>query len=981
MRISSSTSPRTAGCWHGLRAVLALLAALLLAALAHAQTPAGTVVTNVAAAAFVGSDGSTRTTPSNLVESDVTAVCNLVITPDGSLASPGHAVLARPGETISLPYLLMSAANVSADFDLEALLDPASALAPASITMHHDLNGNGVLDPGEPAITELTGVAPGTTVPLLLVVTLADDASVAGDVFIDVVGRCGSDPAIVDAGNVTLITVAREGVRDFVKDAVPDPGTALAPGDELTYTVGFTVNEFALADAVLSDTLDPLLEPPSTFGVSLDGVAQPGLATYDPASRTVSAAFADLLPGSRVELTVTATVRDDAPAGAAVRNQAELVHDDRAATSNTTEHTVLGVCRLAITPDGTVAAPGQSVERVAGLTAVLAYEVRNTGNVPVDIRLTAAVLGASSVAPLDVRIVLDLDGDGVPGPDDPVVTSLADVPIGERVALLVLVELATDATVGGEVYLDLVGACADEPSVVDDGNVGRVVVAPIGFDGPVKDAQPPSGEAVFAGAALRYEITFTAGPVTLRDVVVRDTLDLALEVPSFVTEGTIVDPETDLSAVASVEHVDGALMWRFAEVPAGMTVTLVVETAVRRDTAIGAVVRNRVTVDAGDAGRRESDATEHPVKELRIALAKSADPEQARPGERIRYLLIPSNPSSDVALPATELVDTLPDEVRYLPGTARVLFADGTEQPLEPDVDGGTLRWTLPPLALGEHHEVRFDVRVLPHVPVGAAIVNRAEVRAYGADGDVAAAAVSSAATLVVPGILSPRSVLLGTAFVDVDQDGSFDREVDVPLAGLRLYLPDGRSTVTDAEGRYTFPDLVPGVISLKLDATTLPPRWLDRTAAEAGDGVWRLTLWPGTITRQDLPFAPPQAELVVREQLMVAMGPLTLVKSWAALDGSAAGDAEGGGAVRVSLSVAVSEALRGVVVVDDLPPGARLLSTPVRQDGVAMNLDGLTLGLGDLAAGDVVVVHYDVVPVATPLSLTPPIVRWEVRP
>jgi len=969
MRLSSSASPRSTGR-HGIRAVPALLAALLLAGLAHAQTAAGTVVTNVASAAFVGSDGSARTTPSNPVQSDVTAVCGLTITPDGTLASPGHAVLAQPGETVSLPYLLTSAANVSADFDLEALLDPASALAPAAITVHLDLNGNGVLDPGEPAITELTGVAPGTTVPLLLVVSLADDASIAGDVFIDVVGRCASDPTIVDAGNVALVTVAREGVRDFVKDAVPAPGSALAPGDELTYSIGFTVNEFALTGVVLSDTLDPLLDDPSAFGVSLDGVAQPGLATYDPATRTVSAALVDVPPGTSVDLTVTAAVRADAPAGATVPNQAGLVHDDGADVSNTVEHTVVGVCRVSITPDGTVAASGQSVERVAGFTAVLAYELRNTGNVTADVVLTAGVLAASSVIPLDVRIVLDLDGDGLPGPDDPVVTSLADVPVGGTVALLVLVDLPGDATAGGEVFIDLVGACADDPAVVDDGNVGRVVVAPVGFDGPVKRADPPSGQAVFPGAALRYEIAFTAGSATLRDVVVRDTLDPRLEAPSLMVEGTIVDPDTGLTAVASASFADGTITWSLAEVPAGMTVTLGFETAVRSEAPTGFVVINLATVDAGDAGERDSNLTEHPVESLLIGLSKAASPEQVRPGERLSYLLVVSNPSPEAGLPTTDLVDTLPAEARYMPGTTRVTLAGGTERALEPEIEGTILRWSLPPLAPGERHEVRFDVRMQAHVVAGTSIVNRAEVVAAGADGTVAAAA-AAAETLVAPGVMSPRSVLLGTAFVDVDRDGLFDREVDVPLAGLRLYLPDGRSTVTDVDGRYTFPDLAAGVTSLKLDATTLPPRWLEPTPAEVADGLWRLTLQPGTITRHDLPFAPPEAELMARERLTVTMGPVTLAKSWA--------DAEGG-AVAVVLAVTVSEPVRGLVVIDELPAGARLTGDPERSDGGAMAVDGLTFGLGDLAVGDAVEVRYELAAADAPWPLTPPRIRWELR-
>ena len=73
---------------------------------------------------------------------------------------------------------------------------------------------------------------------------------------------------------------------------------------------------------------------------------------------------------------------------------------------------------------------------------------------------------------------------------------------------------------------------------------------PVGSDGPVKRAQPPSGEAVYPGGPLRYEIAFTAGPTTLRDVVVRDVPDPRLEPPSLVVEGPLLDADTGLGAVA-----------------------------------------------------------------------------------------------------------------------------------------------------------------------------------------------------------------------------------------------------------------------------------------------------------------------------------------------------------------------------------------------------------------------------------------------
>jgi hypothetical protein len=240
-----------------------------------------------------------------------------------------------------------------------------------------------------------------------------------------------------------------------------------------------------------------------------------------------------------------------------------------------------------------------------------------------------------------------------------------------------------------------------------------------------------------------------------------------------------------------------------------------------------------------------------------------------------------------------------------------------------------------------------------------------------GADEEVVATVTDSATTTLAPGAFSPRSVLLGTAFVDRDRNHRYDRHVDEPVAGLRLYLPDGRSAVTDEEGRYTFPDLAPGVTSLKLDATTAPPRRLDRTPTEAADGLWRLTLQPGTITRQDLPFSPPEVELQVRERLTVSMGPVTVVKSWA--------DPEDG-AVTVTLAVTTRAPVHDLVVTDEAPAGARTVRTPVRSDGRPMAVDGLVLGLGDLAAGDAVEVRYAIAPVDPTAQLTPPRVQWELR-
>lgn len=959
----ATTTLRSAG-QHGLRAVLALLAALAVAGIVNAQSGSGTVVTNVATAAFTGADDLARSTDSNAVQSIVAAVCGLSITPDGTIASPGHAVTARPGETVALPYLIQSTANLSADFELDALLDPASTHVPASLALHRDLDGDGILDPGDPVVTGLAGLAPGEVVALLLVITLADDASAAGTVYVDVVGRCAGDPASGDAGNVALVDVERDGVGDVRKTAVPAPGSALAAGATVRYEVAFDVLETPLVDVVLSDVLDASLAAPSSLAATVDGVPQAGAVTYDPVSREVRATFDALSAGADVVVLIETAVLADVPAGTTLRNRAELTFGGGAAESNTVEHEIAASCGVDVTPDGSVAFPGQRAASSPGGRAVLAYELSNTGNATSDYLLSATVVAATGTTPA-LAVVLDL-GEGAPERIGPDASTLLGVPRGDSVALLVLVDLPIDAQ--GTVYVDLGARCAAEPAVRDDGNVAAVEV--VARPDLVKDAVPASGSPVYPGAPVRYALTFHA-PTDLVDVVVRDPLDARLEAPSFVTSGIVVDSASGASADVRASVDDGVVVWRLDRVPAGMTVRLEIVTAVRADTAVGATVLNRAELRDGDvAVPLASNATVHPVEALAIHLTKASEPDVARAGEHLTYRLVARNASQDLVLPESDLVDDLPAGVRYLDGSSEATLADGAVVPFEPDVDGARLRWRIPALAPGELVEVRFRVQVLELHAAGDALVNRASLSVLDTNGATLSATATSVVTAVTDGVFSPYAVLLGTAYVDVDGDGHYDRSVDVPLAGLRLYLSNGATTVTDDMGRYTFTGLPHGVAVLKLDATTLPPRFLESTPAEAADGLWRLPLFHGTITRQDIPFTPPEAALAVRQELTVTMGPVSLTKRTYQ---RALGDER----VGVSLVVRTSEALRGLVVLDDAPTGSRVA------DGGALRFE-----VGDLPAGGEAELRYELVAThdgdaasLVDLPMPVPTIVWDVRP
>ncbi|TVR85626.1 MAG: hypothetical protein EA416_16465, partial [Trueperaceae bacterium] len=123
-------------------------------------------------------------------------------------------------------------------------------------------------------------------------------------------------------------------------------------------------------------------------------------------------------------------------------------------------------------------------------------------------------------------------------------------------------------------------------------------------------------------------------------------------------------------------------------------------------------------------------------------------------------------------------------------------------------------------------------------------------------------------------------------------------------------------------------------------------------------------------ITRQDIPFTPPEAALAVRQELTVTMGPVSLTKRTYQ---RALGDER----VGVSLVVRTSEALRGLVVLDDAPTGSRVA------DGGALRFE-----VGDLPAGGEAELRYELVAThdgdaasLVDLPMPVPTIVWDVRP
>jgi hypothetical protein len=132
------------------------------------------------------------------------------------------------------------------------------------------------------------------------------------------------------------------------------------------------------------------------------------------------------------------------------------------------------------------------------------------------------------------------------------------------------------------------------------------------------------------------------------------------------------------------------------------------------------------------------------------------------------------------------------------------------------------LQWSFPTLAV--QHTIVFAAVVSANVSEGQTLTNELTVRA-GIPNSPGFYATGSAQaqTVVVAGVFSDRIPITGRVFLDRDDTGRFSRG-DVGVAGVRVWLEDGESVVTDSGGRFDFPAARPGMHVLHLDRETLPP-------------------------------------------------------------------------------------------------------------------------------------------------------------
>ena len=191
---------------------------------------------------------------------------------------------------------------------------------------------------------------------------------------------------------------------------------------------------------------------------------------------------------------------------------------------------------------------------------------------------------------------------------------------------------------------------------------------------------------------------------------------------------------------------------------------------------------------------------------------------RAAPGDFIRYELTLENASVTGAATDVTVVDTLPMALRFVSGSV-VIDGSKADDPLLGE-DGRTLEFDLGSLNVAETVTVAYVTEVLAG-EAGSQVVNRARATAGGG-------LVSNEANVAIrleEDLFRSTGTIIGRVLEGDCSADTFTEEQGV--AGVRIYLEDGRYAVSDDGGRFHFEGLPAGTHVAQLDTFSVPD-WFD---------------------------------------------------------------------------------------------------------------------------------------------------------
>ncbi len=198
-----------------------------------------------------------------------------------------------------------------------------------------------------------------------------------------------------------------------------------------------------------------------------------------------------------------------------------------------------------------------------------------------------------------------------------------------------------------------------------------------------------------------------------------------------------------------------------------------------------------------------------------LEITKTVSKADAQIGDVLDYTVVVRNTGTQNITSAI-VSDTLPTGFAYESHTARVGrtgIADPTGAP------GPILTFTIGAVNVGTPVTLTYRVRITASAQLGT---NTNVAVAATSDGGTKSLP-SRASTRLTGGLFSERGAIAGKVYTQCNCASQMQEAGEVGIPGVRVYLEDGSSVVTDVEGKYSFYGVSNRLHIVKIDRTSLP--------------------------------------------------------------------------------------------------------------------------------------------------------------
>ncbi|MFL6333705.1 MAG: hypothetical protein ACJ754_10385 [Pyrinomonadaceae bacterium] len=245
-----------------------------------------------------------------------------------------------------------------------------------------------------------------------------------------------------------------------------------------------------------------------------------------------------------------------------------------------------------------------------------------------------------------------------------------------------------------------------------------------------------------------------------------------------------------------------------------------------------------------------------------LEITKSADRPSVEVGDTVSYRVELHN-ATPAALDNAEVRDQLPQSFHYAEGTALLENPPAPARSVEPEASAdNTLIFRLGRIEAGGRVTLVYRVRVGANAVEGEQF-NTASAAGTLSNGERVSTPRARASVRVRRGLFSSQQVILGRVYADANLNGQFDKD-ERGVPGVRLYLNNGQSVITDSEGLYNFPVVNEGAQVLSLDPVTLPPGYTLVETGRRDEHSWtrllRTPLGGGSLLRQNYALRAPDS-------------------------------------------------------------------------------------------------------------------------